>query len=67
MPQILVPIIVPAIAGGLCLLVPRRIRFVREAVSLVALGWALVAALQLFGLWPLSYVKDWVVLGGFTA
>lgn len=66
MSQILVPIVVPAIAGGLCLLIPRRVRFVREAVSLVALGWALVAALQLFGQWPLSYVRDWVALGGFT-
>jgi len=66
MPQLLVPIVVPAIAGGLCLLIPRRVRGVREAVSLVALGWTLLAALQMFGQWPLSYVKDWGALGDLT-
>jgi formate hydrogenlyase subunit 3/multisubunit Na+/H+ antiporter MnhD subunit len=66
MPQLLVPIVVPAIAGGLCLLIPRRVRYVREALSLLALAWALVAALRLFGQWPVSYVKDWVALGGLT-
>jgi formate hydrogenlyase subunit 3/multisubunit Na+/H+ antiporter MnhD subunit len=63
MPQILIPIVVPAVAGGLCLLIPKKVRFVREVVSLAALAWAFVAALQLFKLWPLAYVKDWVTLG----
>ncbi|MFH1501738.1 MAG: proton-conducting transporter membrane subunit [Candidatus Eisenbacteria bacterium] len=62
----LVPIVVPAIAGGLCLLVPRRVKFLREALSLFALTWTLVATLRLFGQWPMSYVKDWVSLGGLT-
>ncbi|MBD3349523.1 MAG: NADH-quinone oxidoreductase subunit L [Candidatus Eisenbacteria bacterium] len=66
MPQLLVPIVVPAVAGGLCLLIPRRVRGVREAVSLIALAWTLVAAFRLFGQWPLSYVKDWGTLGDLT-
>jgi formate hydrogenlyase subunit 3/multisubunit Na+/H+ antiporter MnhD subunit len=64
MPQILIPIVVPAIAGGLCLFIPRRVKGVREAISLFALGWAFVSALQLFNLWPLSYTKDWLSFGG---
>lgn len=64
MPQLLVPIVVPALAGCLCLLIPRRVRGVREALSLIALAWTLVAALRLFGHWPISYVKDLVALGG---
>jgi len=63
MPQILVPIVVPAIAGGLCFLVPRRVRFVREFIALVALVWAFVASARLFGLWPVSYAVDWMVFG----
>ncbi len=66
MPQILVPIVVPAIAGGLCLLVPRRVKGVREVISLAALAWAFGSTLRLFGAWPLSYTKDWVVLGDLT-
>jgi formate hydrogenlyase subunit 3/multisubunit Na+/H+ antiporter MnhD subunit len=66
MPQILVPIVVPAIAGGLCLLIPRRVKFVREALTLGALVWAFVEALQLFGQWPLSFTKDWVAFGDLT-
>jgi formate hydrogenlyase subunit 3/multisubunit Na+/H+ antiporter MnhD subunit len=66
MPEILIPIVVPAIAGGLCLLVPRRVKGVREAISLVALVWAFVGTLRLFGAWPLSYTKDWMVLGDLS-
>lgn len=66
MPQILVPIVIPAIAGGLCFLVPKRVRFVREFIALVALTWAFVASARLFGLWPVSYVKDWMVFGDLT-
>ncbi len=66
MPQILVPIIVPAIAGGLCILIPRRVKAVREILTLAGLVWAFVASLQLFGAWPLSYTRDWVVLGDLS-
>jgi len=66
MPQILFPIVVPAVAGGLCLLIPRRVRVVREAIALAALTWAFVEAIQLFGAEPLSYTKDWVQLGNLT-
>ena len=66
MPQLLVPIVVPAIAGGLCLLVPRRVKFVREFLALLALAMTFVTALRLFGQWPLTYAKDWVVLGGLS-
>jgi formate hydrogenlyase subunit 3/multisubunit Na+/H+ antiporter MnhD subunit len=66
MPQILVPIVIPAIAGGLCLLIPNRVRIVREALTLGGLVWAFVEALQLFGQWPLSFTKDWVVFGDLT-
>lgn len=66
MPQILIPIVVPAIAGGLCLLVPRRVKFVREIITILALAWAFVAGLELFRAWPLVYVKDWVVLGDLS-
>ena len=65
MPQILIPIVVPAIAGGLCFLVPRRVRFVREFIALAALVWAFAASARLFGLWPLSYTTDWMVFGDF--
>ena len=37
MSQILVPIVVPAIAGGLCLLIPRRVKAVREILTLAGL------------------------------
>ena len=66
MPQILVPIVVPAIAGALCLLIPRRVKAVREILTLAGLLWAFVAALQLFGQWPLSFTRDWVVLGDLS-
>ncbi len=66
MPQILVPIVVPAIAGGLCLLIPRRVKAVREVLALAGLVWALVATLQLFGQWPMSFTRDWVVLGDLS-
>jgi len=66
MPQILYPIVVPAIAGGLCFLIPRRVRVVREAIALGALTWALVEAIQLFGTAPVSFTKDWVTLGSLT-
>jgi formate hydrogenlyase subunit 3/multisubunit Na+/H+ antiporter MnhD subunit len=66
MPQILVPIVVPAIAGGICLLIPRRVKFVREVLTLAGLVWAFVATLQLFGQWPMSFTRNWVDLGGFT-
>ena len=66
MAPILIPIVIPAIAGGLCLLIPKRVKFVREAVSMIALVWTFIAALQLFKVWPISFVKDWLVLGEFT-
>lgn len=66
MQQILVPIVVPAIAGGLCLLIPRRVKAVREVLTLAGLVWAFVATIQLFGQWPLSFTRDWVVLGDLT-
>jgi formate hydrogenlyase subunit 3/multisubunit Na+/H+ antiporter MnhD subunit len=65
MPQILIPIVVPAIAGGLCFLMPRRVRVVREVVSLLALVWAFVASVRLFGTWPVSYTADWMAFGDF--
>ena len=66
MQQILVPIVVPAIAGGLCLLIPRRVKAVREVLTLAGLVWAFVAALQLFGQWPLSFTRDWVTFGDMS-
>lgn len=63
MSQILIPIVVPAIAGGLCFLVPRRVRFVRETIALLALLWAFAASVRLFGLWPVSYTANWMVFG----
>jgi formate hydrogenlyase subunit 3/multisubunit Na+/H+ antiporter MnhD subunit len=66
MPQILYPIVVPAIAGGLCFLIPRRVRVVREAIALGALTWAFVEAIQLFGAAPVSYTKDWLTLGSLN-
>ena len=66
MSQLLIPIVVPAIAGGLCLLIPRRVKAVREVLTLVGLVWAFVAALQLFGQWPLSFTRDWVVFGDMS-
>jgi formate hydrogenlyase subunit 3/multisubunit Na+/H+ antiporter MnhD subunit len=65
MAPILVPIVIPAVAGALCLLIPRRVKFVREVVSMIALVWAFITALQLFRVWPVSFVKDWVVFGDF--
>jgi len=63
MPQILIPIVVPAIAGGLCFLVPRRVRLLRELIALVGLAWAFIAAVQLFGAGQASYTADWMVFG----
>jgi formate hydrogenlyase subunit 3/multisubunit Na+/H+ antiporter MnhD subunit len=66
MAPILVPIVIPAVAGGLCLLIPRRVRLVREVISMIALIWAFIAALQLFRVWPISFVTNWVVLGEYS-
>jgi formate hydrogenlyase subunit 3/multisubunit Na+/H+ antiporter MnhD subunit len=66
MSQLLIPIVVPAIAGGLCLLIPRRVKAVREVLTLAGLAWAFVAALQLFGQWPLSFTRDWVAFGDMS-
>lgn len=66
MPQILIPIVVPAVAGGLCLLVPRRVKFVREALALLALAWTFYVGTQLFHAWPLSYTKDWMTMGNLS-
>jgi formate hydrogenlyase subunit 3/multisubunit Na+/H+ antiporter MnhD subunit len=63
MPQILIPIVVPAIAGGLCLLVPRRVRFLRELIALAGLAWAFAAAVRLFGAGQASYAADWMTFG----
>ncbi|MBM3308011.1 MAG: hypothetical protein FJY74_06780 [Candidatus Eisenbacteria bacterium] len=63
MPQILVPIVVPAIAGGLCFLVPRRVRGLRELIALAALVWAFVASARLFGGGAVSYQADWMAFG----
>jgi len=63
MSDILVPIVIPAIAGGLCLLIPRRVKFAREIIALGALGWAFGAALKLFGAWPLAYTQTWMEIG----
>jgi len=42
------------------------VKAVREVLALAALLWAFVAALQLFGQWPLSFTRDWVVLGDLS-
>jgi len=66
MSDILVPIVIPAIAGGLCLLIPRRVKYVREAIGLVGLGWAFIVAVRLFGAWPVSFTETWMELGDLT-
>jgi formate hydrogenlyase subunit 3/multisubunit Na+/H+ antiporter MnhD subunit len=66
MPQILVPIVVPAIAGGLTLLIPKKVKAVRESITLAGLVVAFVATLQLFGQWPLSFTRNWVMLGNLA-
>ncbi len=63
MPQILIPIVVPAIAGGLCYLVPRRVKGVREVLALAGMAWALIASIQLFSQYPLAFTRPWVTLG----
>ncbi len=63
MPQILIPIVVPAIAGGLCYLVPRRVKGVREVLALAGMAWALIASIQLFSRYPLAFTRPWVTLG----
>lgn len=66
MNPLLWPIVVPAAAGFLCLLVPRRVRVVREVLALVATVWTFVVAIQIFRGGERFLQQDWLQFGSFA-
>lgn len=63
MNPLLWPIVVPAIGGFLCLLVPRKVRLVREVLALVATLWTFLAAIQIFRGGEQFLRREWLELG----
>ncbi|MCK4597774.1 hypothetical protein KAU04_07020, partial [bacterium] len=66
MNPLLWPIVVPAVAGFLCLLIPRRVRVVREVLALVATVWTFVVAIQIFRGGEYFLQQDWLQFGSFA-
>jgi len=56
-------IAIPTIAGSLCLLVPSRLKGLKEAVTLLATGGGLILAAKLFTFSELSYFSPWLSFG----
>jgi len=66
MHQLLWPIVVPAIAGFLCLLVPRKVRVVRELIAIAATLWTLILTVQIFRGGEQLLQQDWLEFGSFV-
>ncbi len=53
-------IVVPAVAGLIALVLPKRIRYVAEILAVAASGWALYAAVEIFRGGSSSYGLPWL-------
>lgn len=60
--SLLLPIIIPLVAGALCLLIKSRLRILLGAISLLALALNLIVAIKFFNL-ELTYIMPWVGWG----
>ncbi len=63
MNPLLWPIVVPAIGGFLCLLIPRKVRVVREFLALAATLWTFLMAIQIFRGGEQFLRQEWLQLG----
>jgi formate hydrogenlyase subunit 3/multisubunit Na+/H+ antiporter MnhD subunit len=66
MNPLLWPIVVPAVAGFLCLLVPRRVRLVRELLAILATLWTLLLTVQIFRGGEMWLRQGWLEFGSLT-
>jgi len=66
MHPLLWPIVVPAIAGFLCFLVPRKVRGLREALAILATLWAFLLTIQIFRGGEIWLRQEWLELGSFS-
>jgi hypothetical protein len=66
MHELFYPIIVPAVAGIIPILIPRRGKMVAGIISFAVMAWMFVRALSLFGRWELTYgVRLFTIAGSF--
>lgn len=63
MNPLLWPIVIPAIAGFLCLLVPRKVRAVRELLAIVATLWTFLLTIQIFRGGEIWLRQGWLEFG----
>jgi formate hydrogenlyase subunit 3/multisubunit Na+/H+ antiporter MnhD subunit len=66
MHPLLWPIVIPAVAGFLCLLIPRKVRGVREVLALLATLWAFLLTIQIFRGGEVWLRQPWLEFGSFT-
>jgi formate hydrogenlyase subunit 3/multisubunit Na+/H+ antiporter MnhD subunit len=66
MHPLLWPIVVPAVAGFLCLLVPRKVRGLREVLAVLATLWAFLLTIQIFRGGEIWLFQPWIEFGSFT-
>ena len=64
MSLIWVPILVPALGGLIAFVLPRRVKWVSEALGLVSTAWAFWAAVKLFGMKGASWKAAWLRFDG---
>jgi len=57
------PIVVPAVAGFLCLLIPRKVRIAREVLAVAATLWTFLLTTQIFRGGERFLQQDWLKLG----
>ena len=66
MHPLLWPIVVPAVAGFLCFLVPRKVRGLREVLAILATLWAFLLTVQIFRGGEIWLRQEWLELGSFS-
>jgi formate hydrogenlyase subunit 3/multisubunit Na+/H+ antiporter MnhD subunit len=66
MHPLLWPIVVPAVAGFLCLLVPRKVRAVRDVLALAATLWTFLLTIQIFRGGEQVLLLKWLEFGSFS-
>jgi len=66
MHPLLWPIVVPAIAGFLCLLVPRKVRGLREVLAILATLWAFLLTIQIFRGGEIWLRQPWLEFGSLS-
>jgi formate hydrogenlyase subunit 3/multisubunit Na+/H+ antiporter MnhD subunit len=66
MHPLLWPIVVPAVAGFLCLLIPRKVRGLREALAILATLWTFLLTIQIFRGGEIWLRQGWLELGSLA-